>query len=148
MILFGAIGINYNLLSMLAIPFGVLILIAKDTISLNLDNGTYSVGMSVFNKTIYRWTPLPKIEYVSIFPTQLTQRINSARTGHGSTIGYTHLRINLIYGRNRRLHVYSSKTLEDVKQKALYFGERLNVGVYDCTGSENVWIRHKVEEHT
>lgn len=135
------LGLKYDLLSVLGIPLGLLILFSKETISIYRNNRTYSLGLSVLDKAIYRWKSLPAIEYVSIFPTQLTQRINSARTGHGSTIRYTHLRINLIYGRNRRLHVYSSKTLEDVKQKALYFGERLNVGVYDCTGSENVWIR-------
>lgn len=105
--------------------------------------GQYREAFSLFGKSFGKWSDLPEIEYVSIFPTQLNQKINSIQSAHSTSNSLKEVRINLVYNRNRRLHVFTSKNQEEIMQLAMQFGDELEIGVYDCTGEENVWLKPK-----
>lgn len=129
------------LLYSLLVVVGLVVVFSKERMESNLKSLQYRNAFSLFGLSRGKWVDLPEIEYVSIFPTQLGQSVNSVQTGLVTSTVFKEIRINLIFNKNRRLHVFSSKKLDEIKDVAMQFGNHLDIGVYDCTGAENVWLR-------
>lgn len=142
--LFGAAGFKLlgvvPLLGVLFISGFLVTLFAKDSIEINLDTKKYRDSISVFGVCIGKWLLLPSPDYISIFPTRVSQTMNSARGINQTTINELHLRINIVHGTNRRLHVFSAVSIEEAHLISYKLSAKLDCGIYDCSGDENVWL--------
>lgn len=136
---------NGSWVFLILIVLAVFCFFAKRIIQLNLLEFKVREAMSIFGLVIGTWKNTGLLEYLSIFPTKLAQRSGSAQTAMMSnfSMGKEH-RLNLIHSKNRRLHLFTSTDLEEIKRISLLLGEKMNLGVYDCTGEENVWLRPRV----
>ena len=66
--------------------------------------------------------------------------------GVGALVGnleMKELRINLVINNRERIMLQSDMRERPARIAALKLGEVLNLGVFDCTGSENVWLRKR-----
>ena len=130
-------------LMLVLLPLGIYWVFTNEVITVDLMNKTYSEGRQLFGWNVAKMQPLPSIEYVSIFPTLLTQSTTTYPIASKLTTYSQEIRINLIHSRNQRLHIYSSDNRESLLKIAYQFADFLNVGIYDCAGEENVWIKEK-----
>ncbi|MGB0850683.1 MAG: hypothetical protein ACPGTP_05520 [Bacteroidia bacterium] len=128
-------------MSLFLILAGVVLFFAKEVLQIDLKKEEHRTAFSLFGLFLGKWEDLPEVEYVSIFPTKLSQTINSAQTGTNSSMSHEEVRVNFIYQKNKRMHVFTSNNIEEVRQVALRFAEIMNLGVYDCSGEENVWLK-------
>jgi hypothetical protein len=140
----GSLFTGFAVLPIILILLGLFLTFSRKVVAVNFGIENYKETFSIFGISPNNWKPLPVIEYVSIFPTKVSQSIASFNPAMQTEIGFKEVRINLIHSRNKRLHVFTSETEEIFKQVALKFGEELKVGVYDCTGEENIWIKEDI----
>ena len=140
---FYAIIQELSLLSVLLILLGTALFFSKEKYELDFEFMQYREAFSLSNISFGKWHNLPEIDYVSIFPTKLTQTIQSAQTAHATSRSFKEVRINLVHGKNQRMHIFRSKDVAELRKKAMFFADKLNVGVYDCTGEENVWLKER-----
>ncbi len=137
----GSLSQGFGITPIVFMVLGLFILVAKTGIQVNFTIGNYREGLSLFGTQFGSWSALPVIDYVSIFPTQLGQNVHGFVPSNHKKLMYKDVRINLIYNRAKRMHVFTSDHRELYYEVAMLFGEHLNVGVYDCTGAENEWIK-------
>lgn len=128
------------LLGVLLIFGFIVTLIAKDSIEINLNTKEYRDSISIFGVCVGKWLLLPSPDYISIFPTRVSQTMSSVRGTNQTTINELHLRINIVYGTNRRLHVFSAVSIEEAHLISYELSAKLDCGIYDCSGDENVWL--------
>jgi hypothetical protein len=111
-------------------------LIVTEGSQINLDSKTYRTVKSIFGINFGQWKPCPKFEYVSIFKTKETQRINisTATTAFTNDIIY----LNLFYDRNKKITFYKTDSKEDALKVAGHFHRALDIDILDAT--ENKWL--------
>jgi hypothetical protein len=146
----GIVLIGYNvysltqgmsILAFILIGIGIAMFFSKERLEVNLAEMEYREAFDLFGFVSGKWQELPKVDYVSIFPTHLKQNVGSAVTVVQNSISYKDVRLNLVYRKNKRLHVFTSKNMDDMKKLAFLFADQMDVGVYDCTGADNVWLK-------
>jgi hypothetical protein len=143
-----ALGI-YNLViggfisALVFIVLGILLFFPKEVIQVRLIDKYYRESVSYFGIVLGSYTSLPWIEYVSIFPTKLSQKMGSATTAIQTTSSFNEIRVNLIYAKSKRLHIANFTDADKAVQFGTKVGDELDVGVYDCTSDQNIWLRDK-----
>jgi|GEM_PF-980393 hypothetical protein len=143
-----ALGV-YNLVvgslisAVVFIALGILLFFPKEVVQIRFADKHYRESVSYFGLVLGKYQSLPWVEYVSVFPTKLSQTMGSATTALQTTASFKEIRVNLIYAKNKRLHIANFNDAEKSAAFGMMVGEQLNVGVYDCTGKENVWIQEK-----
>lgn len=126
------------------ILLGALLYFPKEVVQIRFADKHYRESVSYFGFVLGSYESLPWIEYVSIFPTKLSQKMGSATTAIQTTSAFREIRINLVYAKNKRLHIANFQEARVAIDFGQQVGENLDVGVYDCTGDTNVWIREKI----
>lgn len=122
---------------------GVYLFFTRNAVDVNFKDKTMRYGPELFGIKLTKAKPFPAVEYVSIFPTKLGRKTTSYYSNSSVNENFTEVRVNLIHNRNQRLHVFTAQSYDDMYRVAMAFGEHLNIGVYDCSGDENVWIKEK-----
>ena len=126
-ILFGliAIGIGANL-------------VLTEGAEINLENNTYRTVKSIFGQNFGTWKPCPKFEYVSVFKTKETQRVNvvSATTAFTSDI----IMLNLFYTGSKYITFYKTEDKNDAFKTAEHFKLALDIDILDATETEKKWL--------
>lgn len=110
----------------------------RDGSQINLESKTYRTIKSIFGIHFGKWKPCPEFEYVSVFKTKESQRVNvvTATTTFTNEI----IVLNLFYNRNKHLTFYKTDNKDDAFKVAEHFKLALNIDILDATGSETKWL--------
>lgn len=126
-IIFGAIFF------MLGINF-----ILTEGIEIDLESKSFRNVKSIFGKNFGKWSPYPEFEYVSVFQTKESQRINfvTATTSVTSNI----ILLNLFYKGNKYFTVYKTTDKKDAFEVAEHLKLALDIDILDATEKEKKWL--------
>ncbi|EKT4550739.1 hypothetical protein JE952_002395 [Flavobacterium psychrophilum] len=113
-------------------------LILTEGSEIDLENKTYRTVKSIFGLNFGKWQPCPKFEYVSVFRTKETQRVNvvTATTAFTNEI----LLLNLFYNGNKKITFYKTDDKNDAFKVAEHFKLALDIDILDATESEKKWL--------
>ncbi len=126
--------VSGNLLyGFIAVVIGINLVLAEGS-EINLEYKTYRTVKSVFGINFGIWKACPKFEYVSVFKTRESQRINvvTATTAFNNDI----IVLNLFYG-NKNITFYKTDNKTDAFKVAEHFKLALDIDVLDATESES-----------
>lgn len=126
-----------NLLyGLIAVVIGINLVILEGS-ELNLEYKTYRMVKSIFGIKFGKWKPCPRFEYVSVFKTRETKRINviTATTAFNNDI----IVLNLFYG-NNNITFYKIDNKTDAFKVAEHFKLALDIDILDATESESKWL--------
>jgi len=133
---------SYVYVALLSI-FIVFMAIVRLVIQIDTNEKKYRQGFKLFGMCTGSWVKVNDISYISIFPTLGTKdrAIPMAGVAVLSDVQMKELRINLVVNNRERIMLQSDMNEKAARKASLELAELLNIGVYDCTGSENVWLR-------
>ena len=141
-IILGILGIGTlitgNILfGLIALAIGVNLILTEGS-EIDLENKTYRTLKSIFGINFGSWEPCPKFEYVSVFRTKETQRVNvvTATTAFTSEI----ILLNLFYNGNKNITFYKTEDKNDAFKVAEHFKLALDIDILDATESEKKWL--------
>ena len=122
---------------LIALAVGVNFVLTEGS-EINLDNKTYRTVKSIFGINFGKWQPCPKFEYVSVFKTKETQRVNvvTATTAFTNDI----ILLNLFYNGNKKITFYKTDNKVDAFKVAEHFKLALDINILDATESEKKWL--------
>ncbi|MBT8328002.1 MAG: hypothetical protein KJP21_09790 [Bacteroidia bacterium] len=138
--------LKFNPLTAVLGLLAILLFLGKEVIEIDFKNKQYRTGLSFFGANALKWKSFVNLNYVSIFPTNVSTTLYMARTGHGTTINDIDLRVNIVHNKKKRIHVYSAKSKENALIVAKKIGSGLNLRIYDCSGKEKVWIENHLSK--
>lgn len=126
------------------IMFGAIIfvvglnLILTEGIEIDLESKTYRKVKSIFGINFGKWNPYPDFEYVTVFKTKESQRINvvTATTSITSEV----ILLNLFYKGNKQFTVYKTTDKKDAFEVAEHLKLALEIDILDATESEKKWL--------
>ncbi len=112
--------------------------ILTEGVEIDLESKTYRTVKSIFGKNFGKWNPYPEFEYVSVFKTKESQRINvvTATTSITSDI----ILLNLFYTGNKYFTVYKTTNKENAFEVAEHLKLALDIDILDATESEKKWL--------
>ncbi len=113
-------------------------LFSSEGSEIDLSNKTYRNIKSVFGLKFGKWKSFPEFEYVTIFKTKESQKINMVSTSTAIQYGIIHL--NLFYNRNKHITVYKTHEIEDAFKVAKHIASAIDIDILDATSSEKVWL--------
>jgi virulence-associated protein VapD len=113
-------------------------LILTEGSEIDLENKTYRTVKSIFGVNFGKWKQCPKFEYVSVFKTKETQRVNvvTATTAFANEI----ILLNLFYDGNRNITFYKTEDKNDAFKVAEHFKLALDIDILDATENEKKWL--------
>jgi membrane-bound ClpP family serine protease len=84
------------------------------------------------------WKALPDFEYVSVFKTKQSQRVNFVT----ATTSFTNdvILLNVFDSKNKYITFYQTDDKEDALKVASHFKLALNIDILDATGAEKIWL--------
>lgn len=130
--------LRMNLIGPLLLIIGLAVVLAKKTLTISFSLLRYRYAFTILNYRLGNWEPLPAFESISIFSARKTQEMAA-----GSQMGaasYSELEVNLVYNKNRRLTVYTTKDFNKALHIAEEFAEKFKLRIYDATQREGKWI--------
>jgi hypothetical protein len=83
------------------------------------------------------WKPCPEFEYVSVFRTKESQRVNVATATTNVTRNV--ILVNLFFG-NKHLTFYKATNKDEAFKVAEHFRMVFNLDILDATESERKWV--------
>lgn len=89
-----------------------------------------------------RWEPLPELEYVSLFRTNLTHSatgLSGVSVSQKSSI----VQVSLVSEGNKRIKVFEGKDMTVAVEKAKEFSKELNIDIWDATIRPADWYVEK-----
>lgn len=121
----------------IAIMMGINLILSERS-EINLEFNTYRQLKSVLGLKFGVWKPCPKFEYVSVFKTKETQRVNvvTATTNFTNEI----IKLNLFYDGNKNITFYKIDNKTDAFKVAERFKLALDIDILDATESEQKWL--------
>ena len=142
-------GITLGLLGIVTLLFGNILfafvtsaiginLILTEGSEIDLENKLYRTVKSIFGINFGKWKDCPQFEYVSVFKTKETQRVNvvTATTAFTNEI----ILLNLFYNGNKNITFYKTDNKVDAFKVAEHFKLALNIDILDATENEKKWL--------
>ena len=135
-----AIGISVTsniLFGLIFLAIGVNLILTEGS-EIDLENKTYRTVKSFFGLNFGKWQPCPTFEYVSVFRTKETQRVNvvTATTAFTNEI----ILLNLFYNGNKKITFYKTDDKTDAFKVAEHFKLALDIDILDATESGKKWL--------
>jgi len=126
-----------NIFSVIFLVMG-LFLVATEGSEIDLNNRKYRKLTTVFGVKFGSWKTLPDFEYVSVFKTKQSQRINfiTATTSFTNEV----ILLNLFDSKNKYITFYQTDDKIDAFQVANHFKRALGIDILDATEKEKVWL--------
>lgn len=133
--IFGAL--THNVFSLILSGIGIF-LIQREGSQIDLAAKKYREIRSIMGFTIGKWKNLPNIEYISVFKTNESKRVQgmSASANFSNQV----YKLNLFYNRNRKIEAYLTEDINDAFENAKYIAQVLNIKILDATERESKWI--------
>lgn len=137
-LIIGILGFLQNVLIGLTFVVVGANLLSSEGSEIDLSNKTYRNINTLFGLKFGEWMPIPEFEYVSVFFTAESQRINvsSATTVIRTKI----LHLNLFYQGSKHITFYKSTDKEDAFKVANHISRALNIKILDATEADKVWL--------
>jgi hypothetical protein len=125
------------LFGLIFLAIGINIILTEGT-EIDLENKTYRSVKSIFGINFGKWKTCPKFEYISVFKTKETQRINvvTASTAFTNQI----ILLNLFYSGNKNITFYKTFDKADAFKVAEHFKLAFDIDILDATESEKKWL--------
>ena len=117
--------------------FGILML-NKEGSEIDLSHKTYRNIDSLFGIRFGTWKPLPEIEYISVFKTKESQRINVISVS--ATVTSDIILLNLFYSGNKKITAYKTIDKDDAFKVAKHLSLALDAAILDATDREKKWL--------
>ncbi|MFO7880901.1 MAG: hypothetical protein ACQES0_09945 [Bacteroidota bacterium] len=139
MVVTGILLLFYSILGLIPIFIGLLLLLHKPGVEVDMQNRKYRNSGFIFNKGIGPWQKLPDVQYISVFKASevsAVRGLTNTRVSQKQDI----IKVNFIYDRTRRLTIYQTSDIQDAFQKAKILADGLHLKIYDATGSPQGWI--------
>ena len=130
--------INGNIIfAFITLAIGINLILTEGS-EIDLENKLYRTVKSIFGINIGTWKECPKFEYVSVFKTKETQRVNvvTATTAFTSEI----ILLNLFYNGNKNITFYKTDNKDDAFKVAEHFKLALDIDILDATENEKKWL--------
>ena len=138
-LLFGLYLLYYGglLFGLMFIVIGINLSLSEGS-EIDLSNKAYRNIKSFLGFKFGKWKPFPEFEYVTVFKTKESQRINVVSATTAIQYGIIHL--NLFYNRNKHITVYKTYEIEDAFEVAKHIASAIDIDILDATSSEKVWL--------
>lgn len=132
---FGAI--TNNVFNLILSGIGVFLMLREGS-EIDLASKKYREIYSVIGVKIGKWKDLPEIEYVSVFKTNETKRVQ----GMGASANFSNqvYKLNLFHNRNEKIEAYITDDLNDAFENAKYLAQVLNIDILDATERDSKWL--------
>lgn len=105
---------------------------------INLTNKTYRTIRSLFGIKIGKWQHIPEFEYVSVFRTSETQRVNGMAAT--AEVKDAVILLNVFYNSNKHITFYKTKDKADAFQVAGHIALALGIDILDATERDKKWL--------
>lgn len=117
----------------------------KLSIEIDTTNLRYRQGFRLLKRMTGSWVKVNELSYLSIFPTLGTKGRGLPMTTSPimTDLQTKELRINLVVNNRKRIMLQVDMRLDKARIAAAELGDELGIGVYDCSGPENVWLRDR-----
>ena len=117
----------------------------KLTIEIDPKNLQYRQGFRFLGMMTGSWERVKEFSYISIFPTLGSKERPTPITSgpYTSEFHTKELRVNLVVDKRKRILLQVGMELKKARTLSVTLDELLEIGVFDCTGEENVWLKPK-----
>ncbi|GGB67163.1 hypothetical protein GCM10007424_03950 [Flavobacterium suaedae] len=119
-----------------AVAFGIHFSSSEGS-QIDITSKKYRKIWSIASIHIGKWKPCPEFEYISVFSTKESQRVNVVTATTNVTRSV--ILLNLFYG-NKHQTVYKTTNKKDAFKIAEHFKVAFNIDILDATGTEKVWL--------
>jgi hypothetical protein len=135
-------GLNLVFITLLCI-FIIVMIVMRLAIEIDSRNSRYRQSYRIFGMSTGTWVKVKELSYISLFPTLGSRGRGEPMVGAMITgdVYMKELRINLVVNNRERILLQSNMKEKSARKFTLELGEILEIGVFDCTGTENVWLR-------
>ncbi|MGX7668801.1 hypothetical protein [Flavobacterium pedocola] len=126
-----------NISSIIMTCLGLYMFVSEGA-EINLTDKTYRTVKSFLGVKVGNWKPIPDFEYVSVFRTSETERVN----GVAATAAVTNavIILNLFYNTSRHITFYKTKDRNDAFEVAKHISFALGIDILDATEREKKWL--------
>lgn len=126
-----------NVLSIIFLAMGCF-LIATEGSEIDLENKRYRKVTFFLGIKFGSWKTLPVFEYVSVFKTKQSQRVNFVT----ATTSFTNdvILLNLFDAKNKYITFFQTDDKEEAFKVAAHFKLVLGIDILDATEKERVWL--------
>ena len=105
---------------------------------IDLENHKFRKLGSFLGIRFGKWTALPKMEYVSVFATTESQRVNGL--GATATTSEKIILLNLFDTSNKKLTAYKTTDKSQAFKVAQHLALALDIAILDATEKEKKWV--------
>lgn len=112
--------------------------VMTEGVEIDLESKNIRTVKSIFGKNFGTWQSYPEFEYVSVFKTKESQRINVVTATTAITSEIIHL--NLFYKGNKYYTIYKTDDKKAAFEVADHLKLALNIDILDATTSEKKWL--------
>lgn len=130
--------VELNFIGLILLVLSTIALIAKKQLTISFSLSKQKNGMTFFGRQFGQWEPLPSFESISIFSAKKSQ--DMAVDSQFATVTFTEIEVNLVYNKNRRLTVFTTKDFNKALNIAQLFADKLALRIYDATQREGKWL--------
>lgn len=118
---------------------GISLMASDNALFVDLEHLRYKRNRIWGNRSIGKWIPIPKGDYLSIFSTTLVCTSHSI-TYRRIDCKERVVKVNLIHNKNQRLMLFQSYDREEALAVATKISKQLHLRIYDATGRSGFWI--------
>lgn len=141
-IIIGLFGITVFLaenifVGLISLSIGVNLILTEGS-EIDLERKMYRKVKSIFGINFGIWLPCPEFDYIAVFKTKETQRVNvvTATTTFTSDV----ILINLFYNTNKHITFYKTNSKKDAFDVAEHFKMAFDIAILDATETEKIWL--------
>ncbi len=124
----------------IAIPLCIIVIVSSFAVEFDVLNRRYRFGIRFFGKQFGKWLPLDRVNYISIFPnTEIYHDTPTRIPRKNRYVALTEMRVNFVLNNRKRERLFVTSRTPEAQAFARLIGEKLNLGVYDCTTPDHHW---------
>jgi len=134
----GIVGaLTNNVFNLVLSGIGVF-LMQREGSQIDLASKRYREIRSIMGINIGKWKDLPNVEYVTVFKTNESKRVQAM--GASTNFSNQIFKLNLFYNKNKKIEAYITDDFNDAFENAKYIAQVLNIKILDATERESKWI--------
>ncbi|OUR91630.1 hypothetical protein A9Q87_10010 [Flavobacteriales bacterium 34_180_T64] len=135
---FGIHGAIFNnVFNLVLSGIGVFLMLAQGS-EIDLKTKRYRELYTVLGIDLGKWKNLPVIEYISVFATSESSKVQAM--GASANFKNKIIKLNLFYNTNKKIEAYRTEDVSDAFNVAKHFSEVLNIDILDATEQESKWL--------
>lgn len=126
-----------NIFSVIFLAIGCFLIVSEGS-EIDLENKKFRKVNFFLGIKFGSWQALPDFEYVSVFKTKQSQRVNyiTATTNFTNDV----ILLNLFDSRNKYITFYQTEDKDDAFKVGSHFKLALGIDILDATGAEKIWL--------